>query len=555
MLLTIAIIPIGMISISQATRALKETRQLASSALIGEVTRAALDEIDIFSDALATARALGHQVLDRDEQLLPNCVAQLKSFVENYDLYLFAGFITPDGIMSCSSTGDTADYSKEASFELLKANATESIRVVSSGQFTKQNVIIASQPIVRKGLLVGFVSVSIPIEVMRIAARSGNEAEKFHIALVDREGRVFASNSPASQTVSWLPTDVNLRSLEVQRDTIFEAESMAGETRTYALTPIFKRQVFALAANVTNDPFATSGRRYLSAYVFPMAMWAIGLMVSLLAVHRLIIRHITSLRNKMRAFESGERNITDLALSNSPGELAELGESFSRMIATISQDEVIQSAALREKNVLLREVYHRVKNNLQLILSIISMQSRNAITPEAKSELTRLQNRVMSIATIHQLLYTVPELRAARADGLLDEIARNLVAAGTTNEDVTLDIAIESVKLTPDQAVPLSLYLSEAITNALKHALAGRENGRIAVSLKRDGAAAVLRIGNTIAPLPEGFDAPASGGLGSRLMSAFTHQLNGEEERTGSDDEYMVSLTFPLETNIQNETE
>lgn len=549
--LTIAMIPIGLIAVSQATSALRETRQLADVALVGRVTQAALEEANIFSDALTTARTLGHQILDENENLRADCDEQLKSFVENYDLYLFAGYINLDGMMTCSSSGTKLDISQSPTFKALKNNPTEIIRIVQQGSVTNQNVIVGTQPIERNGVIYGFVSISIPIEVVRLATRTGEEVRNYHVALVDREGTVFSSNTPERVTAEWLPMEVNLKSLEALEETVFDAKAGSGQMRTYAFTPIFERQIFAIATSIREDPIALTGTRYLSFYLFPVAMWAIGLLVSLLAVHRLIIRHITSLRNKMLAFEAGERNISDLSLSKSPGELAELGNSFSRMIATIAHDEVIQEAALKEKNVLLREVYHRVKNNLQLILSIMSMQSRNAHSAEAKSELARLQNRVMSIATIHQMLYTAPELRAARADGFLDEIARNLVAAGAGNEKVVLDMEVEPVKLTPDQAVPLSLYLSEGITNALKHAVAGRDNGRIGVSLKRDESEAILRITNSIAPLPDGVTKPDSGGLGSRLMSAFVGQLNATETREETKTEYIVSLRFPLETSLQ----
>jgi two-component sensor histidine kinase len=282
-------------------------------------------------------------------------------------------------------------------------------------------------------------------------------------------------------------------------------------------------------------------------------MWGIGLLVSLLAVHQLVIRHITALRDKIHAFDSGARNITDLALASAPGELAELGDSFSRMIATITQDEMIQEEALKEKNVLLREVYHRVKNNLQLILSIMSMQSRNIQNPEAKQELAKLQNRVMSIATIHQMLYSVPEVQSVQAQGFVDEIVRNIVSAGWSGRNISLDMKIEPIMLSPDEAVPLSLYLSEAVTNAMKHALVGREEGQIEVTLGKVEDKAVLRVVNSVSPLPDDAEEMPSGGLGSRLMGAFADQLGGTEERENQGDEYEVRLTFNLDSDAHED--
>jgi two-component sensor histidine kinase len=543
-LLTIAIIPIGLIAISQATSALRETKELADTALIGRVTQAAKEEIELFSDAQATARALGYQILDDNNLVRADCEIQLRRFVDNYEFYLFAGFINKDGMMTCSSTGDTRDYSQSPVTSRLLVDPVETIRVVEETTITKRSAIVATQPIFRDGELQGLLSVSIPIEVLRLEARSGDEAFLYHVALIDQTGDVFASNTPLNLPEDWLPEDVNLHSMESAEGRTFEANSIAGDYRTYALTPIFSDQIFALATRVRDDPAGVTGARYLSVYLFPVAMWGIGLLVSLLAVHQLVIRHITSLRDKIHAFDSGERNIEDLALSKAPGELADLGESFSRMIATITHDEFIQAEALKEKNVLLREVYHRVKNNLQLILSIMNMQSRNISSPVARQELAKLQNRVMSIATIHQMLYSVPELSSVQAQGFVDEIVRNIVSAGWSGGNISLEMNIEPIMLNPDVAVPLSLYVSEAITNAMKHALTGRKEGEISVSLTKDGNKGVLRVVNSVAPMPEDTEQMPSGGLGSRLMGAFADQLGGVEERFDRGDEYEVVLTF-----------
>jgi two-component sensor histidine kinase len=201
--------------------------------------------------------------------------------------------------------------------------------------------------------------------------------------------------------------------------------------------------------------------------------------------------------------------------------------------------------------VLLKEVHHRVKNNLQLIASILNMQIRQQRGEEARDVLRRVQDRVTSLATVHQHLYRTPALSALRGDRLLSEIVnRKLAEGGAATDAVAVEVRLDPVHLYPDEAVPLALFTGEAVANALLHV--GRPVGgerpwlRIALSRSADGEV-VLELANSGgAPLREAPSEPRAG-LGMRLMAAFASQLEADLDRQEGDADgapWRIALTF-----------
>jgi two-component sensor histidine kinase len=335
---------------------------------------------------------------------------------------------------------------------------------------------------------------------------------------------------------------------------VFRAVSSGGDARTYAVVPLIADELYLMSSwRVTDAPPLL--RPGITQYLPPLVMWAVGLLVAGWASERLVNRHMRVLHRSIARFSQGDRSQPRIDMAGAPRELQEVGNAFVAMTDSITRSEAALEDTIHQKEVLLREVHHRVKNNLQLIASIMNMQMRRAHTPEVKQVLKGLQDRIMSLATIHRGLYQTSGLADIHADELLSDIVRQIMTLGSgPDRRFDLDLDIDDIRMTPDQAVPLSLLLTEAVTNAMKYTPA--EVGttpRVSVHLKReDGDMALLSVLNPRTDQAHSTKmaerlAEATG-LGTQLLQAFAMQVGGTLTQEIGDETYKIMVRFAIDT-------
>jgi PAS domain S-box-containing protein len=209
--------------------------------------------------------------------------------------------------------------------------------------------------------------------------------------------------------------------------------------------------------------------------------------------------------------------------------------------------EVRLQASLKEKEVLLKEIHHRVKNNLQVISSLLSLQSNSIDNLETRELVRESQNRVRTMALIHEKLYQSETL--ARIDfgdylrNLTRDIFRSYSAGG-----ISLKLDVEDVHLDVDTAIPCGLIVNELVSNALKYAFPQSRRGEICVSfhtVARNKYA--LSITDNGIGLPKGFDIQKIKSLGLQLLTMLVHQLHGTLDIV-TDEGTTVMITFSSET-------
>ena len=212
--------------------------------------------------------------------------------------------------------------------------------------------------------------------------------------------------------------------------------------------------------------------------------------------------------------------------------------------------------SLAEKEVLLQEVHHRVKNNLQLIASLLRMQAANFHDPQLMAAFRESQDRVESIALIHEQLYESQDLRkvdiARNADMLLVKLFHS---HGVDPGRITGRVAIESSDAKPfilavDQAIPVGLILNELISNALKHAFPDGRAGAIVVEGHARRGEVHLAVRDNGIGAPEDFKVEQTGGsLGLRIVTILARQLKGtfnfQRNRSGQATGSVFRISFP----------
>jgi len=188
---------------------------------------------------------------------------------------------------------------------------------------------------------------------------------------------------------------------------------------------------------------------------------------------------------------------------------------------------------INEKETLIKEVHHRVKNNLQTISSLLSLQSRSIADKEVKSLLKSSQNRVISMAMVHEMLYMREDLSKIEYRSYVLELAEYLIrSVKGTSSNITLDIDIPEVKLNIDTAIPLGLLINETVTNALKYGITDENKGKIGIKLRKDDANEFqLNIGDDGIGFAETITYKNSESLGLKLIHNLVRQLQGSITR------------------------
>jgi two-component system, sensor histidine kinase PdtaS len=186
------------------------------------------------------------------------------------------------------------------------------------------------------------------------------------------------------------------------------------------------------------------------------------------------------------------------------------------------------AAALREREVLLSEIHHRVKNNLQLVSSLLALQARS-VGPEGQHALLEGQRRIDSIALVHEQLYGSNNLSAVNLAHYIEALIPELFRASGVGSRVQVQLRLDDVELVPERAIPCGLLLSELVTNALKHAFPGERPGSLEVQLERVPDARLrLTVKDDGVGLRHDFPPGPGAGFGLDLVDIFAKQLQAE---------------------------
>jgi len=202
-----------------------------------------------------------------------------------------------------------------------------------------------------------------------------------------------------------------------------------------------------------------------------------------------------------------------------------------RDISDRKEAEEQLKASLEEKELLLKEVHHRVKNNLQVISSIFSLQSQTLEDEQALAILEESQNRISSMALVHEKLYQAANLSNIDFAEYIRDLIYNLLASYNVDfKRIQTDMNIESIQLNLDSAIPCGLLINELVSNSLKHGFPNQRSGTISIFLgvKDEQAETLcLNVQDDGVGLPEGFNPNQATSLGVSLISSLTQQLRG----------------------------
>jgi two-component sensor histidine kinase len=412
---------------------------------------------------------------------------------------------------------------------------------------THPGVSYAAEPVlltsVRAGPAAdGVLTAVIPLSSLRPEVEGRALPRDVDVALVDPRGRLL------TVTNRLVFPDIPPAWMEDARRRGGELNNLWGPDRLhriYAVAPLLGQDVFVVLTAPSRGLFSAAWLDPLSGLIFPLLSFSVALGAVMFAADRAVLRWISYLQRIAAIYARGRFTVRPLQADSAPPEIRDLGRTLGAMAGAITARDAVLQETLAHKDDLLREIHHRVKNNLQVISSLLSMQERALTDPGARLAISDTRQRITALALIYRALYQGADLRHADLRSFLEELTAQLTLAESLQGSVRVEVEAQSLLIDPDKLAPLALFAVEAVTNAQKHGLA-RQGGTLRVEFSVDGTEAILRIiddGGGARPPPGALEAK---GVGRTLMNAFARQLRGSTIMTlNPDGGLTVTLVFP----------
>ena len=330
---------------------------------------------------------------------------------------------TPDGKAVCS-VGETAD--------------TGELPIIAPGDIRVRVAPDSRSIAIRAGVMGGMATTSIPLEDLHLAAQGTGEAVRSVVLHDDnRELPVLQEQTP--------------------EDRVKVTDWPIGNGNFYVRVATKRQQI------------TTTDRLVL---LLPLLMWIDAAIITWSLVGRLLVRPLKQLQKSVLAYRPGEGPLELPRRLGPSEEIQELRDAFARAIARSEESERETVGALEGQRRLVREVHHRVKNNLQVVASLLNIHGRNANTPEARAAYSGISRRVGALSIVHRNHFAeMEENRGISLRPLVSELAAELRgSAPESARGLTIELDLDSVNTTQDVAVAVAFLITEIVEYAILHA-------------------------------------------------------------------------------------
>lgn len=501
------------------------------------------------SVAGATARMQASAVLL--ETLAPSvmgfeCANRLSDITRRLPGYANLIRFDANGRVSCSAAGVPADPQRRYQpwFRDLFNGKAQTTVVDASRTYASEPVLLAS---VRAGPQAdGVLTAVIPLSSLRPETTGRALPPGSEVAVVNANGGVLSSSNARAFPVipkAWMDRARNPEGAQIT------AKATADGERVYSIAPLYG-DLFVVLSAPSKGIFSSSWLDPLSGLVFPLLAFSVALLAVFWAADQSVVRWIVYLQRIADIYARGRFTVRPLQAQGAPPEIRQLAETLDEMAAAIVARDTTLQDNLTQKDDLLREIHHRVKNNLQVISSLLSMQERALTDPGARQAINDTRQRITALALIYRALYQGADLRHADLRPFLEELTAQLMMTETANGTVRLEVRADTLIIDPDKLAPIALFAVEAITNAQKHGLADH-GGVLTVDFKVDGPDATLSIADDGGGLRPPLDTLEAKGVGRTLMTAFSRQLRGRTEMAiNPAGGLTVTLVFPTPESV-----
>jgi two-component sensor histidine kinase len=536
----VALLPVTIVSFIQGNATLKHTRNLAFDRLRDTASAVAERQRDPF--VIAQHLLLAHTTNRDVVRITADCDTALRISLSNYPPVTNIARTAADGTVRCSAIpiSKPVNVAQEGWWRRgVNAKGMTITKAPVFAPISQRDVLFLILPLrTADGQSDGTITAAIDVKYLRDGLRQAARGSAGALAIVTRDGTKVASGD---RPLPFTP-DVTARQSQP-----VEIRDSKGTLWIYTLHKLYSSDLFVVYAEPHDTLMAAAISQVRTSILLPMISILLASLAIWVGTHRLALIWLRELRAVSGRFAQGDFTGDRHKFDRAPEEIAAFSADLHSMADAIDRRNTDLTHALEAKTLLTREVHHRVKNNLQIINSLLTLQSDRVREGPAKEVLAQTRARINALALIHRLLYEQDngyERGDVPIHNLMAELCAQLRGASRSMTHVQLTCQAESFPVPIEYAVPLTLFVVEAVTNAFRHAFPKGRHGAVILRFNLEGENAILDISDN----GQGYivsDAAAQ--MGTELMHGFATQVDGDlsiSSRKGHGTR--VVLKFPL---------
>lgn len=536
-----ALLPVVVASVIQGFSALNSTRDMAMGRLSAHASAIAERQRDpfIIAQHLLLALATNADVT----KMSGGCDAALRASLSNYRPVTNLARTSADGVLRCSVLPHEREINLANEGWWQRGARAKGMTITKApiyAPLAQRNVLFLILPLrTADGQQDGTLTAAIDIDYLRNALLKVQEGKTGAVAIVTRDAVIVAQGK---QRLTFAPN------LDARQDEAQLAKGRDGTEWLYTFHKLYSSELFVVYAQPRAQVMGTAVSQVRASIFLPLVSILLASLAIWIGTNRLALVWLRALRNVARRFASGDFTGDRARFKNAPEEIAALSADLHSMADVIHRRNTDLTHALEAKSLLTREVHHRVKNNLQIINSLLTLQSGRVQEGAAKEVLAQTRARIRALALIHRLLYEQDngyDRGEVPIGNLMAELCAQLRGASRTSPKVELTCQASDFPVPVDYAVPLTLFVVEAVTNAFRHAFAAGSTGAVTMRLQLNGNRAILDISDN----GQGYVvSDKNGQMGTELMRGFATQVDGTLDimsNVGSGTRVLLTFLLP----------
>jgi two-component sensor histidine kinase len=467
------------------------------------------------------------------------CAGLLETAIRPYPAYAIAVLRNASGDAVCQSdqafrppnTGDAAWFKR------VMETGRETVSGYEYAARLQEGVILYAAPVMGgSNRVIGVLSLAIRLEWLSAIGQEPGLPPDAMVYLLDRAGHVLVGpKAQGVDTQAGLPDPATIQEVVGGYIRTFDSVGQDGIRRNYAVNVIGDKELFVLLGQPTArliEPLRTTLLIQIGVLVFVSVA---AMAAALIGTRVLVTRWISRLTEAASSMSVGDLSVKR-EFEGAPAEFRDLAETLRAMAIRLDEREADLRQSLAQKQMMLREIHHRVKNNLQTVTSLLNLYARIPRGEAVRQAFSDVQMRINALALVHRHLYESQDMQEVDLHPFMTNLCSLLQdGSGVPPRRVRLTVDIPHVRVTGDRAVPLALLTTEILTNSFKHAFPNQRAGNISVRItcEEDGMAKLVIADDGIGQAERQMDGEVPGSMGQTLIGAFTRQLGGEMTVSG----------------------